>query len=286
MRALLLSGHASRPHTRLADWPDQAIGPKDVEVRMETAALNPLDAKIATGAMKDWFPILFPYVPGTDFAGVVTAVGAAVDGLAVGDPVFGRADPVRGGAVAERIVLDVDHVARRPLGLSASNAACLPTPAGVALQILEMMARADDEPLLVLGDGLVAQMARGLAGRAAWQVADTRQLEGLGRFRHAIDTTGGPLLDAAWGMLEAGAHLVTLTAPADAATAAARKVRTDFVVLETSRRQLDAVALAAADGVLDLRVDHHVAFDEAASMFDRYVARELAGKIVIEGAAR
>ncbi len=286
MRTLLLTLHADRPQTRLADVADPVPGEGEVRVRIEATALNPLDAKIATGAMANWFPVAFPYVPGTDFAGIVEAVGAGVADLAVGDKVFGRADPSKGGAVAERIVLAATRVARRPDGLSAVVAACLPTPAGVALQVLEMLTCDDGEPLMVLGDGMVARMAMALAGAPVVQVTDAADLGEAGRFGHAIDTVGGALQRAALEKLARGGRLVTLTAPIDPAAAAARQLRADFVVLDTSRRQLDALALAADDGVLLPRIDHVVPFDEAASAFDRYVARALSGKIVIQGAPR
>lgn len=286
MRALMLDGHADHPRTRLADRADSSLRDGEVRVRIEAATLNPLDAKLAIGAMADWFPIDFPYVPGTDFAGVVEAAGAAVRDLVIGDSVFGRSDPVRGGAVANRIVIDADLVARRPETLSAGQAASLPTPAGVALQVLDMLSRTDDEPLMILGDGMVARMAAALAGDAARLVTDAGDIGRASDVRHAIDTSGGPLQAAVLSLLPSGSHLVTLTAPADATIAEARGVRVDFAVLETSRAQLDRLALAAERGVLRPHIDHVVAFEEAASVFDRYVARDIAGKIVIEGASR
>jgi NADPH:quinone reductase-like Zn-dependent oxidoreductase len=286
MRALLLNEHANRPQTYLADRADDPITGGGIRVRIEEAALNPLDAKIATGAMADWFPVSFPYTPGTDFAGVVEEVGPAVSDLVIGDRVFGRADPQRGGAVADSIVIDANLVARRPEALSARDAACLPTPAGVALQVLEMLERSDDEPLLILGDGMVARMTAALAGDAARQMIEVGDVAAAGRFRHVVDTSGGALQAAVLETLSPGSRLVTLTAPADAAIVAARGIRADFIVLETARRRLDALAMAAAEGVLAPHVDYVVAFDDAASAFDRYVARDLAGKIVIEGARR
>ena len=54
---------APKPHAR------------EVLVSVEAASVNPLDLKIIAGYMKV-FPVEFPYVPGTDFSGVVEAVGA------------------------------------------------------------------------------------------------------------------------------------------------------------------------------------------------------------------
>jgi NADPH:quinone reductase-like Zn-dependent oxidoreductase len=286
MRALLLNEHAHRPQTHVAERADDPIGGGEIRVQIEAAALNPLDAKIATGAMADWFPVSFPYVPGTDFAGVVEEVGPFVSDFAIGDRVFGRADPQRGGAVADSIVIDASLVARCPESLSAREAACLPTPAGVALQVLEMLERSDEEPLLILGEGMVARMATALAGDAALQMIEVRNIAAAGRFRHVIDTSGGALQAAVLARLSPGSQLVALTAPVDAAIVAARGIRADFVVLETARRRLDALATAAAQGILIPHIDYVVALDDAALAFERYVARDLAGKIVIEGARR
>ncbi len=67
---------------------------------MEAAALNPLDTTLAHGDTTGWFPLAFPYVPGTDFAGVVVSLGEDVTDLQLGDAVLGRSDPVAGGALA------------------------------------------------------------------------------------------------------------------------------------------------------------------------------------------
>jgi NADPH:quinone reductase-like Zn-dependent oxidoreductase len=54
MRALILGGYATRPATLLCQMPDADPKAHEVRVRIEAAALNPLDSKIAIGAMKDW----------------------------------------------------------------------------------------------------------------------------------------------------------------------------------------------------------------------------------------
>ncbi len=59
------------------------LGPDDVRVEVVASALNHMDLWVTRGMPK---PPL-PHVPGCDVAGVVDAVGAAVDGIAVGDEV-------------------------------------------------------------------------------------------------------------------------------------------------------------------------------------------------------
>ncbi len=59
-------------------------GPDDVILRVEAAALNPLDWKIQDAGL---FTTAFPTILGWDAAGVVVSVGSNVDRLKVGDRV-------------------------------------------------------------------------------------------------------------------------------------------------------------------------------------------------------
>src|SRR4051812_24953141 len=65
---------------------------------------------------------------GSDFAGVVAAVGAGVDELVPGDEVFG----CRGGAFAEYVVVK-DAVSRKPANVSFEEAAAVPVAGFSAL---------------------------------------------------------------------------------------------------------------------------------------------------------
>ena len=59
------------------------LGPDDVRIEVVASALNHMDLWVTRGLPK---PPL-PHVPGCDVAGIVDAVGSAVDGIAVGDEV-------------------------------------------------------------------------------------------------------------------------------------------------------------------------------------------------------
>lgn len=61
--------------------------PDEVVVRIEAAGINPLDIKIVAGYLQQVFPVDFPYVPGTDFSGVVDVIGTQVTHLHPGDRV-------------------------------------------------------------------------------------------------------------------------------------------------------------------------------------------------------
>src|SRR5665213_4230273 len=64
----------------------------DLLVQVRAAGVNPVDWKIRSGAYGATPPDSFPIVFGFEASGVVRAVGKDVEGLAVGDEVFGGAE--------------------------------------------------------------------------------------------------------------------------------------------------------------------------------------------------
>ncbi|MFS8102277.1 NAD(P)-dependent alcohol dehydrogenase [Lentzea alba] len=85
--------------------------------------------------------------PGRDVAGVVTRIGPGVTEFAVGDEVFGTCE----GAFAEYAVAPVSRLARKPAGLSFTEAAAVPISGGTALQGLREVQAG--QRVLVLGAG-------------------------------------------------------------------------------------------------------------------------------------
>ena len=62
-------------------------GPDQVLVAVRAAGINPSEAKIRAGLVREIFPATFPSGEGSDLAGVVEEVGAGVRRVAVGDEV-------------------------------------------------------------------------------------------------------------------------------------------------------------------------------------------------------
>ena len=130
--------------------PDPEPGPVDVVVDVVATALNRLDVVQRNG----WFAmpgLTLPHIAGMDVAGVVSEVGAEVDGVAVGDRVVvdpslagvddrsklgGRGDlygdlGIIGGTVdggyAERCLVPASHIYLVPHAMSLATAAAFPT---------------------------------------------------------------------------------------------------------------------------------------------------------------
>ena len=169
-----------------------------VRVRVYAAAVNPLDKHYMRGTpyvLRLSAGIGAPKVHslGTDFAGVVDAVGAKVTRFKVGDRVFGAAD----GAFGEYIVRRAEGaIAAMPEGLDFEQAAAMPVAAVTALQALRDKARVKPGQTVLIngasgGVGTFAvQIAKAL-GAEVTGVCSTRNVElvrSLGA-DHVIDYT-------------------------------------------------------------------------------------------------
>src|SRR5487761_516409 len=96
MKAVLLTRHGGPEALRYGEAPDPVAGPGEVGVDIHAASVNAADYKVRLGG--SYGAITFPHILGRDFSGVVSATGAGVTDLAVGDAVFGVTDQGREGA--------------------------------------------------------------------------------------------------------------------------------------------------------------------------------------------
>ncbi|HEY3338460.1 MAG TPA: NADP-dependent oxidoreductase [Propionicimonas sp.] len=87
MRAVAFAEFGAAPEVQDIAIPEPAEG--EVRVQVRAASVNGIDLAIAAGYLNGMMEHRFPVVLGKDFAGVVDAVGAGVEGYAVGDRVFG-----------------------------------------------------------------------------------------------------------------------------------------------------------------------------------------------------
>jgi NADPH:quinone reductase-like Zn-dependent oxidoreductase len=91
-------------------------GDDEVLVEVKAAGINPGEAKIRAGVLKDVFPATFPSGQGSDLAGVVAAVGPGVTTFAVGDEVLGFSE--KRSSHAEFAAVPADQLTAKPGRLS------------------------------------------------------------------------------------------------------------------------------------------------------------------------
>src|SRR5881394_1497691 len=91
-------------------------------IHLHAAGVNPVDWKIREGHLGQ---VPLPSIMGTDFSGVVDAIGPNVEEFRVGQSVFGcTAD--ESGSYAEFAIAPVTRDAEKPPGLDHATAAALP----------------------------------------------------------------------------------------------------------------------------------------------------------------
>jgi zinc-binding alcohol dehydrogenase/oxidoreductase len=166
MRAVLLTAHGGPEVLQPADVPDPEPGPGQVAVDLVRAALNHREVWIREGR-----PGPLPTILGSDGAGVVSEVGAGVEGIAAGDEVvinpaldWGEGEDEPGpdfrilgrpdlGTYAERIVVAAHQVRPRPAGWSWEECAALPLAGLTAWRALRLAGAGPGRRILVTGAG-------------------------------------------------------------------------------------------------------------------------------------
>lgn len=144
----------------LEELPDPVPGEGQVVVEVAAAGVNFVDALFVGGTYQIKVPP--PFTPGSELAGVITAVGTGVDLLAVGDRVLSSLGL---GAYASQVVLPARAVTRIPDSLDLATAAALAQSYCTAWFALNRRTTVrPDETVLVLG-------AAGGVGLAAIDVA-------------------------------------------------------------------------------------------------------------------
>jgi NADPH:quinone reductase len=146
MKALLCRAFGPLDGLSIEDVPSPWMGPGQVRIDVKAAALNYPDALIVQGLYQVKPPL--PFVPGAEFAGVVSGVGAEVTRFRVGDPVvaFGI------GGFAEEAVVDAAAVMPLPAGMDPVEGAAFFLTYCTSLRGLKDCGRLrSGEVLLVLG---------------------------------------------------------------------------------------------------------------------------------------
>jgi polyketide synthase 5 len=147
-----------------------APGPGQIEVAVTASSINFTDVLVAFGQYPSFAGHL-PH-PGTDFAGVVTAVGPDVTDHKVGDHVGGMSP---NGCWATFVTCDARLAATLPAGLTDAQAAAVTTAHATAWYGLNDLARikAGDKVLIHSATGGVGQAAIGIARAAGAEIFAT-----------------------------------------------------------------------------------------------------------------
>lgn len=173
MRAAYIEKTGPPDVIRVGDLPAPEPGPGQALVRIKAVALNPFDLYLRAGIVK--MPMTFPYILGSDFAGVVEKVGPEVGMFSPGDRVWGSNQGLKGrqGVAAEFAAIDEGWLNPIPEGLADADAAAMAMVGITAhLGLFHRAGLQEDEAVYVPGGAggvgsMVVQMAKAAGARVA-----------------------------------------------------------------------------------------------------------------------
>ncbi|TIH41022.1 NADP-dependent oxidoreductase [Subtercola vilae] len=301
MKAITFGSYGGTEVLEIREVARPVAGVDEVLVRVRLAAVNPYDLKLRSGAMSEFVKTTFPVIPGSEMAGVVEAVGIAVEGLSVGDEVFGWATS---GGYAEFATARV--VALKPSRLHWDVAVALPVAGETALRALGLLKLTPGETLVIHGAaGSVGAIAVQLAvahgitviGTGSARDSDTLRklgahpvLYGDGVFERigelapdgvdaVLDTAGRGVLPGSIELVGGPERVVTIADPA--AYGLGVVFSSGGARDQTSGILAELAALAVA-GELTVPPTRHFAFDDVAAAQAAVAAGGQRGKVVLD----
>lgn len=236
MRTIAIDRFGGVEEMKVQTLPVPRVGPEDVLVRLEFAGVgewDPFEREGGYAEMTGETPE-FPYILGSEGAGVVAAVGERVTEFALGDPVYavGFLIPAA-GFYAEYVAVPARFAARIPGTLTAEQAAGLGGIGITALRGLDDVLHVrEGESVLVFGaGGGVGHAAVQLAKRMGARVfAIASGADGVALARHlgadaAVDGRADDVLAAARAFAPNGFDAALLLAGGGVADAALATLR-------------------------------------------------------------
>lgn len=250
----------------------------------------------------------FPYVIGLEAAGVVTATGAAVTGIDIGDRVMAASvgNP-KGGTWAPFAAVDHRRVTVLPDALDLVTAAAIPIAADAANESLHTLDMKPGQTLFVAGASgaigtLVVQMAtqRGIRVSGSASPANHQHLLSLGA-EHAVDY-GDPAwpdqvrqwaasgVDAALAIqpgapapslavVRDGGHLVTVSGDP---CPPQRGIRVEqFPHRADTGKDMAELVTDISTGRTRLVLEHIYPFEQAVTALEKTETRHARGKLVV-----
>jgi len=305
MKAAYFRQHGGPEVMEYGDFPDPVAGPGEVIVDVHAASVNGADWKVRAGSYAQLTNL--PYIPGRDFSGVVSALGAGVDDVAVGDPVFGVCETSREAAYAEKVAIKSAIVARKPANLSHIQAASVALVGLTALSSIEDTLKLQKgEKILIQGGaggvaGFAIQLAKHIGARVitttssanidyvrslgADEVVDYRQQDFtkvVSGCDAVFDTVGGDVAKNSFSVLRPGGRAAFIAS----GHAAPTPPRGDVISLRPNaardRAHLERIAALVTSGAVRVPEIKVYPLSQAAEAHRISEGRHLRGKLVLQ----
>ena len=313
MKAIAIREFGGRDKLERMDLPVPEVGKGEALVRVRAAGVNPVDWKIREGWLKDLFPHKFPLIPGWDAAGIVEKVGSEVRRFKPGDEIFAycRKPVVQGGAYAEYIVLNEEHMALKPRNITSNEAAGIPLATLTAYQALVDAAKikSGERVLIHAAAGGVGGFGVQIAkdrGALVWGTAGSRNgdyVRSLGAervidytrddFRKVVrsaypdgvdvvfDCVGGDVLKKSVEIVRKGGRLISIVDSLDEGSLGRAGIRFEFVFVAPNSKELSELGQMVEQGRLKVHLEEVLPLQAAARAHELSESRHTRGKIVL-----
>lgn len=234
MKAAVIDTY-KQPTPKIKEVPIPDIRSNDVLVKIVAASINPIDIKTKDGGLKMLLSYNMPIIMGSDFAGIITAVGEKVTNYSIGDAVYGRVQKNRIGTFAEYIAVDQGAIALKPKNINFEEAASIPLVGLTSYQALHdiMQIQPGQKVMIQGGSGGIGTIAIQLAKYLGAYVATTTSAnnfdlvkslgtdypinyqttnfaEVLQDYDYVFDIRGGATLEAAFKIIKPGGKVVSI----------------------------------------------------------------------------
>jgi len=279
------------------------VGADDVLVRVRAAGINPGETKIRSGALHELWPATFPSGQGSDFAGVVEAVGVAVTGVQQGDEVIGFTNSR--ASHAELVAVPQQQLTMKPAGVSWEIAGGLFVAGTTAFAAVRAVGASAGDVVVVSGaaggvGSLAVQLAKrngatviGLAsnGRREWLeshgiiqvpygegVVDRIRAAAGGKVDAFIDTYGPPYVEVA---LELGVSRERIDTIVDAHALAEHGIKGEGNEAAADAGTVRKLAELVAEGKLEVPIAATYPLDQVQDAFRELEQGHAFGKILL-----
>ena len=303
MKAVRFDEYGDIDVLKVVEVPDSVPGDEEVLVRVKSAGINPGEAAIRNGAMRDRFPATFPSGEGSDLAGVVEQLGRPVDHWQPGDEVIGFTN--NRASHAELVIVELQNLVRRSEAVPWDAAGALAVAGGTAWAAVRAVAASAGDVIVVSGAAggvgtIAVQLARnaaatviGLAGEPHhdWLrdhgaipvaygagVADRIRTAADGRVDALIDTFGSGYVGIA---IDLGVKPERIDTIADFRAAAQHGAKTDGSAAGMNAAVLAELAELIANERLEIPIAATYTLEQVRDAYRELEQRHTLGKIVL-----
>lgn len=307
MKAMRIHAYGGYEQLLYENAPLPAVDDDKVLVRVSAASVNPMDCKLASGALRPMInnkAVVLPWIPGEDFSGVVEEAGPKVKNVKKEDAVYGSVPA--GGAYAQWVIARSDHIARKPNKLNFIEAASVPLAAQTAWQALFTHGHLrSGQTVLVHGAAggvgtFAVQLAHGEGARVVAVGSREHQdyLMNLGVHRAiayentafekavkdvdlVIDLVGGQAQEKSFKVIKPGGCLISAVSVPSEQLAKPYKVKAMMMTVKPSSALLDQLTELLDSGRLKPQVTKTYPLSRASEAWKEILSRHATGKIVI-----